>query len=592
MRGTKLLVTIAMLSPLASTACGADSGSDDGSSSSTGATYGVGGTATGGTTTTGGTTGVTGGTGTGASSSGGTGTGGVGTGGVGTGATSSGGAGTGGTVSTPVDCTAIGQHDGWELCESGTDFCAAVFTDGAGCDAVCAAAGLACSETWENAEDSCAPDTGLGQLSCGAPSGHQSDYCLCVGTGGAGSGGTSSGGTGGTSTGGVSSGGTGGVSTGGTSSGGTGGVSTGGTSSGGTGGTSTGGTSSGGTGGTSTGGTGGGGNDCNTPPAASPLVGWASVNGEGVATTTGGGNATPTVVTTLSQLQNAVKGTNAAVIYVKGILAPGDIAVGSNKTIVGLCGAEIHGHLELKGSVNVIVRNIAIVGYGSGNCALDPAYDSSVGCSSGADAITVQKDAHHIWFDHCDVSDGTDGNLDITNGANFITISWTKFHYKPRTDNQGDDSTGAAGHRFSNLVGGTDNPSDDTPTALNVTWHHNWWADNVVERQPRIRFGQNHLFNNLYSSDTTNYCVRAGKEANILLQGNYFDGVDSPHEFNNSTDQGTAYITADSSNTYANTTGTKATGGGGTPFTNPPYAYTAESAAAARTAVMAGAGPH
>src|SRR5262249_23637727 len=156
-------------------------------------------------------------------------------------------------------------------------------------------------------------------------------------------------------------------------------------------------------------------------------------------------------------------------------------SVGSNKTLVGLCGAEFHGHLELSGSGNVIIRNLKIVGYAVGDCSNDPDYDPSVGCSSGKDAVTVQKNAHNIWIDHCDVSDGTDGNLDITNAANNVTVSWTRFHYTPRTDNAGSDSTGASGHRYSNLVGGTDSPSTDDAHALNVTWHHNWWAENVVE---------------------------------------------------------------------------------------------------------------
>ena len=131
--------------------------------------------------------------------------------------------------------------------------------------------------------------------------------------------------------------------------------------------------------------------------------------------------------------------------------------------------------------------------------------------------------------------------------------------YTPRTDNVGNDSTGAAGHRYSNLVGGTDNPSTfDDANALNVTWHHNWWADNVVERQPRIRFGQNHLYNNLWTSDD-NYCVRAGIDAKVLLEGNVFDGVKTPHEFNNTDDQGTSNITS-TNNVYSGTSGTQASG--------------------------------
>jgi pectate lyase len=333
--------------------------------------------------------------------------------------------------------------------------------------------------------------------------------------------------------------------------------------------------------------------NCDVPPDPSPLVGWAAVDGLGVTTTTGGGAATPVVVTTLADLQAAVAGTDPGVIHVRGTLEAGDVRVGSNKTIVGLCGAELHGHIEVSGSVNVIIRNLSMVGYGEGDCTLDPAFDPATGCSSGADAISVQRNAHHIWFDHVAVRDGTDGNLDISNGANFVTVSWTKFSYTPRTDNVGDDSTGAAGHRFSNLVGGTDSPKQfDDANALNVTWHHDWWADNVVERQPRIRFGKNHLFNNYYDSAVTNYCVRAGIQAQILLEGNFFDKVDDPHQFNSTADQATANITAAASNVYSQTTGLQATGGGGPAFTSAPYPYTLDDASGVPAAVKGGAGPH
>jgi pectate lyase len=236
----------------------------------------------------------------------------------------------------------------------------------------------------------------------------------------------------------------------------------------------------------------------------------------------------------------------------------------------------------------VIVRNLKIVGYSVGDCALDPSFDSSVGCSSGSDAVTIQG-SNHIWFDHDDISDGSDGNLDITLGSDDVTVSWTKFHYTARTDNIGDDATGASGHRYSNLVGTSDSASGDAGK-LNVTWHHNWWADRIVERQPRIRFGQNHLFNNLWTSTGDNYCVRAGTNAHVLLENNAFVGVMAPVTFNSTTDQGTAYITS-TNNLFSGTTGTTATGGGGTPFTTPPYAYTLDANTAVQTAVQAGAGP-
>jgi pectate lyase len=333
--------------------------------------------------------------------------------------------------------------------------------------------------------------------------------------------------------------------------------------------------------------------DCDVLPPASPLEGWAAVAGRGVETTTGGGALQPTVVTTLAQLQDAAAGVDPRVILVRGELEPGDVAIGSNKTIVGTCGAEVHGHLEIREATNIIIRNLTIVGYGEGDCTLDPGFDPTVGCSSGDDAVSVQRNTHHVWFDHCSVRDGTDGNLDVSNAADFVTISWTKFSYTPRTDDVGDDSTGPAGHRYSNLVGGTDAPTAfDDANALNVTWHHNWWADNVVERQPRIRFGKNHLYNNYYNSDVANYCVRAGIQAQVLLEGNFFDGVDDPHEFNNAADQLTANITADASNTYLNTTSDQATGGGGPAFTEAPYQYTLDESAGIPAAVTLGAGPH
>jgi pectate lyase len=341
----------------------------------------------------------------------------------------------------------------------------------------------------------------------------------------------------------------------------------------------------GGSAGTGTAGTTGtGGSSCMTPPAPSPLVGWASVG----TAVTGGGNATPQMVTSVAALNSAAAGTGAAVIYVSGALPNGTITIGSNKTVVGVCGAELHGHVDVVGSSNVIIRNIKIVGYGVGNCALDPAYDSSVGCSSGNDAVTVER-GNHIWFDHDDISDGTDGNLDITLGADDVTVSWTKFHYTARTDNSGNDSTGASGHRYSNLIGGSDNSSADMGK-LNITWHHNWWADRVVERQPRVRYGQNHLFNNLWTSSGDNYCIRAGTNAHILAENNAFVGVKTPTEFNSTADQGTSYITF-TNNLVSGGSGTPATGGGGTPFTMPPYAYTADANSGVQAAVMAGAGP-
>lgn len=74
--------------------------------------------------------------------------------------------------------------------------------------------------------------------------------------------------------------------------------------------------------------------------------------------------------------------------------------------------------------MNVIVINLAIVG------------------KNGTDVVNCEDS----------VSDGTDGNFDVTNGADCITVSWTKFFYSGRR---------AGGHKFSNLIGGKDNNAKD-----------------------------------------------------------------------------------------------------------------------------------
>jgi pectate lyase len=298
--------------------------------------------------------------------------------------------------------------------------------------------------------------------------------------------------------------------------------------------------------------------------------------------TTGGGNATPQVVTTVDAFKAAVSGTAKGVVYLNAVLPPASVAIGSNKTIVGVCGAEFHGHLGFSHSANVIVRNLKIVGYGVGDCSKDPAFDASVGCSSGADAVSISSASHHVWVDHCDISDGTDGNLDINAGSDFITISWTKFHYTPRTDNVGDDSTGAAGHRFSNLIGSGDDVPEDVGH-LNVTWHHNWWADNVNQRMPRTRRGKIHVVNNLFTSGGNSYCTNAGFETHLLVENNVYSGVKNPLSPDANGDM------LARNNVFSNTSGT--TMANGTGFT-PPYSYAPEPTGSLQAAIMSGAGPH
>ena len=315
--------------------------------------------------------------------------------------------------------------------------------------------------------------------------------------------------------------------------------------------------------------------DCTTPPEPSPLAGWASVSGNGVSKTTGGEGGPTTTVTTLADLKSAVQGTDSHIVQIRGSL-DGDVSVGSNKTLVGLCGAKLQGHLSLDKSVNVVVRNLTIVGK---NCT-----DSPSDCSAGADAVTVQGGAHHLWFDHDDVSDGSDGNLDMTHAADFITISWTKFHYSGRRT---DPAGASGGHQFSNLIGSSDSNGSEDSGHLRITFHHSWWADNVVERMPRARFGQVHLVDNLYTATGNDYCIGVGNGVSILSENNVFIGVANPIK-SYSTD-GTGVIHS-SGNVYQSTTGSSADVGSGAVFT-PPYTVTVDPTSGLEAAIRSGAGP-
>jgi pectate lyase len=305
--------------------------------------------------------------------------------------------------------------------------------------------------------------------------------------------------------------------------------------------------------------------DCNTPPPPSELVGWASQNGG----TTGGGNAAAVVVTTAADLTTQLKGSDAKVIHLKGSVQ-GSFSVGSNKTLIGVCGAQVKGHIGISGSSNVILRNFKMVG---NNCA-----DSPQDCSGGADAITLSGGAKNVWIDHLDVSDGSDGNLDVTQGSDFVTISWTKFSYSSKRT---DPDAGASGHRFSNLIGSSDTEPLDVGH-LNVTYHHCWWAQNVDQRMPRSRRGQIHVFNNLYTATGNSYCTNAGQDAKLLVQNNVYAGVNNPLQVANNGNM------KEEGNDFTNSTGTKTAAGSG--FT-PPYSFKLDATSSLRATLEAQVGP-
>lgn len=175
-----------------------------------------------------------------------------------------------------------------------------------------------------------------------------------------------------------------------------------------------------------------------------------------------------------------------------------EIEVGSHTTIVGIGdNAVLEGAaLQVRNADNVIIRNVEL------RDAYDcfPVWQPNTGglgdWKTRYDNLWLSG-ATHVWIDHVTASDGKrpdaqeptyfgrnylrhDGLLDITHGSDLITVSWSRF----------------ADHDKAMLVGNTDSATGDRGK-LRITLHHNEF-ESVVQRAPRVRFGQVHVYNNRY----------------------------------------------------------------------------------------------
>jgi len=100
-----------------------------------------------------------------------------------------------------------------------------------------------------------------------------------------------------------------------------------------------------------------------------------------------------------------------------------------------------------------------------------------------------------------------DGQLDITNASNFVTVTWNRF----------------IDHDKVMLIGSSDGASADRGK-LKVTLHHNFF-ESLGQRVPRVRFGQVHVYDNLYrlkKTDTYGYSWGVGIESGIYAEKNFF----------------------------------------------------------------------
>ncbi|MFC0251355.1 pectinesterase family protein [Massilia consociata] len=276
-----------------------------------------------------------------------------------------------------------------------------------------------------------------------------------------------------------------------------------------------------------------------------PADGWASQAGG-----TSGGAAASTehiyTVTKRAELLAALAngGDNPKIIKLVGTIdmsegkpytstadqaARGAIRLKSNTTLIGADANAgiVNGTVLVSNIAQVIIRNLKIVA----PCDVEPVWDPTDGATgnwnAAYDAIGVSG-SHHVWIDRVTFTDVPltddflpvengkkkqchDGALDITNGSDYVTVSYNVF-------GQHDKNT---------LVGGSDSATSDEGK-LRVTFSNNVYRD-IAQRAPRVRFGQVHLFNNYFVGSKSaspyahSYSIGAGKNAKILSNNNVFE---------------------------------------------------------------------
>lgn len=269
-------------------------------------------------------------------------------------------------------------------------------------------------------------------------------------------------------------------------------------------------------------------NNAVTPPPDTSVValtnldtvyGYAAENG---GTTGGSGeNKVEVTVCTGEEMINAIQNKDPArplTIWVNGAITLQnaknsriDIKDVSDLSILGLgTQGEMAGiGFNIVRANNIIIRNLRI-------------HHVRANLGAPGDGISMEGPVRNIWIDHNEiynsltvndpaltedqVKDYYDGLVDAKGDAQFITISFNKFHNSWKTS----------------LSGSSD--SDNFERTL--TYHHNHWH-NVNSRLPLFRYGKGHIYNNYYDGALESG-INSRMGAVIRIEHNHFANMRNP----------------------------------------------------------------
>lgn len=223
------------------------------------------------------------------------------------------------------------------------------------------------------------------------------------------------------------------------------------------------------------------------------------------------------------------------------------LQVPSNTSILGV-GSDariVHGNLRLgTNSVpveNVVIRNISFEDSFDFFPQWDPTDSTTGRWNSNYDLISIIN-ATRVWVDHNNFSDAerTDDRYpsvfpETVNGVDYRGSDFKVQHHDGLVDvtRLGNLVTVSNNLMFSHdkvsLVGGSDTASRtaENPDVLKVTYSGNWFRD-LRQRLPRVRYGQVHVYNNLYTgtraSSPYGFLVAwtVGQSGKIYAENNVF----------------------------------------------------------------------